>query len=321
MPLPIVVVPASTKAGRETIRQLLEAESKPIVCGIYRDTSRAPSDFTQNPNFEASKGDVGTGAGLDYSSADTVFYIPPPTYDGTDQGEWATRCANNAKRAIRDASSVSRDSSSFRLWARSITMTLHGILRLNHISDTILKDAAQEVITVRPGFFYDEFAHAFEAARADPPVFHAWITRVDHKIPMVSIKDISMLPGGIIEDNFEDDESTVRGDIELVDTLRELAAKGTENEFDLWRDTGISSEMRLCGPLQSSNYVAVLLIKYTEYTDDAFTAKGLSSLKLRVNPEVAKVQKQSIEIIKNWVSQAFVGKANIVCSVVPSDQL
>jgi uncharacterized protein YbjT (DUF2867 family) len=108
MSLRITVVPASTKAGRETIRQLLTAESKPLVRAIYRDPSKAPSEFTEIPNFEAVKGDVGAGTGLDFSSADVVFYIPPPTYDGTDQGEWATRCAENVKRAIHDAAGVKR---------------------------------------------------------------------------------------------------------------------------------------------------------------------------------------------------------------------
>jgi hypothetical protein len=40
---------------------------------------------------------------------------------------------------------------------------------------------------VRPGFFHDEFAHALEEARAEPPAFHAWITPIEHKIPMVSL--------------------------------------------------------------------------------------------------------------------------------------
>lgn len=126
MPLRIAVVPASTKAGRETIRQLLETESKPFVRAIYRDPSKAPSGFTQNPNFEATKGDVGTGAGLDFSSVDAVFYIPPPTYDGTDQGEWATRCANNVKRAIQDASSVR----SLLLFSALGAQHDHGIVRV-----------------------------------------------------------------------------------------------------------------------------------------------------------------------------------------------
>lgn len=108
MSLRITVVPASTKAGRETIRQLLTAESKAFVRAIYRDPSKAPSEFVQNSNFEAVKGDVGTGAGLDFSNTNTVFYIPPPTYDGTDQGEWATQCAENVKKAIHDAGNVKR---------------------------------------------------------------------------------------------------------------------------------------------------------------------------------------------------------------------
>ncbi|KAK4237798.1 hypothetical protein C8A03DRAFT_15684 [Achaetomium macrosporum] len=303
MPLRIVVVPASTKAGRETIRRLLESENKPHVRGIYRDTSKVPSDFTQNPNFEATEGDVGTGAGLDFTSADAVFYIPPPTYDGTDQGEWAARCANNVKNAIQNAPSVTRLLLFSALGAQHDHGT--GIIRLNHISDTILKDAAREVIMVRPSFFHDFFAHALEEARADPPVVHTWITPVDHKIPMVSLKDIAkvcanallaesgkpspysfklfgprhysaldlkeaveqvtgrkvelkpverdqlagfaglqipephvqevvdmiigVLPGGIseAEGDFDDDENTVRGETELVDSLRELAAKAT----------------------------------------------------------------------------------------------
>jgi hypothetical protein len=108
MSLHISVVPASTKAGRETIRELLASASKPIVHGIYRDPSKAPPEFTQHANFKASKGDVGTGDGLDFRGSGAVFYIPPPTYDGTDQREWATKTATNVKNAIRDAPSVRR---------------------------------------------------------------------------------------------------------------------------------------------------------------------------------------------------------------------
>lgn len=108
MPFQITVVPASTKAGRETIRALLQSESKPTVRGVYRDTSKAPPDFLKHPHFEAVSGDVGAGTGLDFRGSDAVFYIPPPTYDGTDQGEWATRTATNIKNAIQDAPSMKR---------------------------------------------------------------------------------------------------------------------------------------------------------------------------------------------------------------------
>ncbi|KAK4104581.1 NAD(P)-binding protein [Parathielavia hyrcaniae] len=186
----IVVVPASTKAGRETIRQLLESEgSTPQVRGIYRDPSKAPVEFTQHPRFEAKQGDVSSGTGLDFGSADAVFYIPPPTFDGTDQGEWAARCAEHVKHAIREAPSVKR------LLLLSAMGAQHdhgiGLLCLNHISDKILRDAAQDVIMVRPGFFQEFFGTALEMAKADPPVVYSWSTPIDHKIPMVSLKDIA----------------------------------------------------------------------------------------------------------------------------------
>lgn len=103
MPSHITVLPASTKAGRETIRTLLESESKPFIRAVYRDPSKAPAEFVQNSNFEAIKGDVGDGSSLDFTGSDAVFYIPPPILDGTDQAEWATRSATNVKKALKDA--------------------------------------------------------------------------------------------------------------------------------------------------------------------------------------------------------------------------
>jgi hypothetical protein len=52
------------------------------------------------------------------------------------------------------------------------------------------------------------------------------------QIPAAHVQEFAdmvtaVLPGGIIEGDFGYDESTVRGEVELVDTLRELAAKGT----------------------------------------------------------------------------------------------
>ncbi|KAJ4162302.1 hypothetical protein NW754_013736 [Fusarium falciforme] len=295
----ITVVPASTKAGRETIRVLLNSESKPHVRGIYRDASRTPSEFVQNANFEAVQGDVGAGTGLDFGSSDAVFYIPPPIYDGTDSGEFATRAGNNVKSALKASPSVKR----LLLFSAIGAQNDHGIgiLRLNHIAENILKDAAPEVIIVRPSYFQEDLASVLEEARADPPVITSIFTPADHKIPMVSLKDISEicansllaetakpnphyfklfgprsysaldlkkaveevtgktvelklierdqlseffakqlpepyvqelvdmttagLPGGVINKDFVYDDDTVKGRVELVDTLRELYTK------------------------------------------------------------------------------------------------
>lgn len=104
----ITVVPASTNVGRETIRVLLGSGRKLFIRGIYRDPSKALVEYTQNPNFEAAKGDVGDSASLDFSDSNAVFYIPPPTYDGTDTSEWAAKSAANVKDAIRRAPTVKK---------------------------------------------------------------------------------------------------------------------------------------------------------------------------------------------------------------------
>lgn len=105
----VTVVPASTKAGCETIRRLLVDDSKPTVRGIYRDPAKAPTEFTSHPNFEVATGDVGTPGKLDFAGTDAVFYIPPPTYDdGTPQDVWAERSAGNVKNALQGSPNVKR---------------------------------------------------------------------------------------------------------------------------------------------------------------------------------------------------------------------
>ncbi|KAI1498825.1 hypothetical protein F5X99DRAFT_307595 [Biscogniauxia marginata] len=188
MPSHITVIPASTQAGKEAIRVLLESESKPFVRGIYRDPSKAPAEFTKQPNFEAVKGDVATGAGLDFSNSNAVFYVPPPTYDGTDQGEFATRAAMNVENALRSTPSVKRlvlHSSMGAQYDHSI-----GVLRVNNITDRILKSAAPEVLIVKPGYYYENWASALETMKADPPSFVSPISPADHQISMLSVKDV-----------------------------------------------------------------------------------------------------------------------------------
>lgn len=108
MPSPITVVPASTRAGEEAIRALLEDENKPLVRGIYRNTTKAPAEYTEKPNFEAVKGDVGVGESLDFGNSEAIFFVPPPTFEGMDTGEWAELTASNVREAIKRTPSVKR---------------------------------------------------------------------------------------------------------------------------------------------------------------------------------------------------------------------
>jgi hypothetical protein len=80
------------------------------------------------------------------------------------------------------------------------------------------------------------------------------------------------------------------------------------SEFDPWRATSMSSELRPGGPLQSSDNVYSFVMKNAEHGDDAFTPRALANLNMKVNPEVVKVQEQAVEIMKKWVGQYLVGK-------------
>ncbi|CAJ0550412.1 Ff.00g103420.m01.CDS01 [Fusarium sp. VM40] len=188
MPSHITVLPASTKAGRETIRTLLESESKPSIRAVYRDPSKAPAEFVQNSNFEAVKGDVRDGSSLDFTGSDAVFYIPPPILDGTDQAKWATRSATNVKKALKDAG-VRRLLILSAIGSQNSSGI--GVLRLNHISDEILKDSVPEVAIIRPTYFFEDFTPLLDAAKEENPKLYSWITPIDYKIPLVGLKDVA----------------------------------------------------------------------------------------------------------------------------------
>ncbi|CEI61914.1 hypothetical protein FVEN_g2964 [Fusarium venenatum] len=185
----ITVVPASTRVGTETIRQLLASPEKPSVRGIYRDTAKAPSEYISNPNFEAVKGDVETGIGLDFTGSDGVLYVPPPIYQKKmDLADWAELTATNVKIALHQ-SNVEKLVVLSGLGARY----KHGVglARLNHETDRILKDAAREVTILHCTHFLEEWRYIFQMPLGDPPSIASWVAPADYKIAMVSIKDIA----------------------------------------------------------------------------------------------------------------------------------
>ncbi|VUC31427.1 unnamed protein product [Clonostachys rosea] len=188
MSLHITVFPASTQSGKETIRALLESDRKPAVRAIYRNPAKAPAEFKKHPNFEATQGDVATGEGLNFSSSQAILYIPPVTYDGTDQGQFATQTAQNVKEAIQRASNLKK------LILHSAMGAQHyhgiGILKLNHISDTILGSVLPEVQIVKPGWFFENWTDALKTMRSENPSFESTFSPPAHEIPMLSVKDV-----------------------------------------------------------------------------------------------------------------------------------
>ncbi|KAF4969092.1 hypothetical protein FSARC_3615 [Fusarium sarcochroum] len=294
----ITIIPASTKAGKETIRVLLASPEKPLVRGVYRDTSKAPAEYTEHPNFEAVKGDVANGDSLNFNGTEAVLYVPPPTYEKIDQADWAKQAANNVKNALQSAGVK-------KLVVLSGLGSQYdhgiGLVRLNHHTDQVLKDSVAEVTTIQSTHFQEEFQYMFQMPLGDPPTISSWIAPGEYKVPIVSVKDVgdicalcllakpgkagtqtikimgpqpyssndlrdifeevtgekvelrlaqgedlkaffrqlfpehcipdfmemieSSLPGGLITNEYDYDENTVRGNIELLDTMRELSKK------------------------------------------------------------------------------------------------
>lgn len=104
----ITVVPASTKAGKESVRALLNSEEKPLVKAVYRDIQKVPKEFLEHKNFVPIQGDIALGSGLDFGDSRAVLYIAPPTFDGRDQGDHATLSANYIKQALAASTTVQK---------------------------------------------------------------------------------------------------------------------------------------------------------------------------------------------------------------------
>ncbi|KAF5605742.1 isoflavone reductase P3 [Fusarium pseudoanthophilum] len=178
---------SSTKVGKETIRLLLTSSASSTIRGIYRDTSKAPEEYTSNPNFSSVKGDVASEESLDFRNSDAVLYVPPPTYENIDQSEWAKQTANNVKGALKK-SGVKR----LVVLSGLGSQNDHGIgfVRLNHHTDNILKGSVPEVTIVQSTHFQEEFEYMFQMPLGDPPTISSWIAPRDFKVPIVSLKDI-----------------------------------------------------------------------------------------------------------------------------------
>ncbi|KAM0276295.1 hypothetical protein ACHAQH_006884 [Verticillium albo-atrum] len=183
MTLHITIVPASSQGGKETIRNLLNHASRPSVRGIYRDTAKAPAEFTTNPDFEAVQGDVSRSSpdhlqiisrsSPDFTGSDAVLYVPPPTYEEVNVAEFATNAANNVKAGLERAS-VKR-------------VLLFSAMGSQHDPDAI---SAPEVLVIKPGWFHENWAEAFATVKKDPAYFESIFTPVNYETPMVSIVDV-----------------------------------------------------------------------------------------------------------------------------------
>lgn len=183
----ITVLPASSRAGREAILTLLNAKESPPVHGIYRDPAKAPLEFIQNPRFQAVKGDVASDGELNLDKSSAVFYVPPITYDGTEQGEFATKATLKLAKALEKAEVK-------RLVLHSVIGAQHshgtGVIKLNHISDEILKYSAPEVVIVKPAWYFEMWAPVLHAVEDEKTEIEIPFSPPEYAFPQVSVRDV-----------------------------------------------------------------------------------------------------------------------------------
>lgn len=105
----ITIAPASTKTGAAVIRSLLTFTDRNVeITALYRDLKKVPDEFTSHENFTAVKADVSDASSLDFSNADALLAITPPTFDGRDIAKHSETVSNNVKSAVEEAGSVKR---------------------------------------------------------------------------------------------------------------------------------------------------------------------------------------------------------------------
>lgn len=181
----ITIVPASPRTAQATIRALLADTLAPTIRGVYRNLARVPDEFKSNPCFEAVQGDIEDAASLDFSGSDVVFVVPPPIFDDRDTVEHTKVVCRNVKDAVQKAGvkKLVLLSSVGGQYSEGV-----GEILTNHTSEVVLRDAASQVVILRPSYFMDNWAPALETI--PDGYFYTYILPVDLKIPHVAFKDI-----------------------------------------------------------------------------------------------------------------------------------
>ncbi|KJZ79478.1 hypothetical protein HIM_00947 [Hirsutella minnesotensis 3608] len=159
MPLHITVVPASTPGAQKPFASCFHPN---VNCWSAESIEQCPKPLRTSqttPSLRLRRGDVGSG-NLESSGFDAVFCIPPPTHDGTDQGEFAVKASRMSRRLCK----ATQASQSHR--------------------GRDLKVAVPEVIIIRPGFFHEIWASAFDSIKSGKPIIHSQFSPADYKVPM-----------------------------------------------------------------------------------------------------------------------------------------
>lgn len=207
--LTIAIAPSGPKTAPATIRALLAQAAKDNISikvrAFYRDLSKAPEEFTSNPNFEAVKGDIADATTLNFAGVDSIVTITPPTFASSDIVKEAEKLSTNVRQAIEKAGGVKKlvllSSGAAHLDQGVVSiaeLSLHaqltnikGEIKTNNAAERMLRDTAVSHKTfVRCSSFMENWTMFPDGLKAPEPFFYSTITPLDYRIGMVAVKDI-----------------------------------------------------------------------------------------------------------------------------------
>ncbi|OAQ70804.1 nucleoside-diphosphate-sugar epimerase [Pochonia chlamydosporia 170] len=179
----VTVAPASTRTGTAVIRSLLAAPNSDVkVQGIYRDTAKAPAEFTSLPNFEAVKGDIADESSLNFNGSDAVIAITPPVFESGDMVAITKQRSEHVKNAIEKSGTVKKV---------ILLSSVGGEIKTNNIAERVFaKTDVPELIFVRCAYFMENWTVALDTLRGPEPFFFSTVTPLEWKIPMIAVEDI-----------------------------------------------------------------------------------------------------------------------------------
>ncbi|KAK4454489.1 hypothetical protein QBC34DRAFT_393528 [Podospora aff. communis PSN243] len=295
----ITVAAASPRTAQATIRQLLADPSAPTVKGIYRNLSRVPEEFKANPRFEAVQGNIEDAATLDFTGSDAVFAVEPPVVDDRDSVKHTRDISENIKGALKKAG-VKRLVLLSSIGAQYGEGT--GEILTNHTSEVVLKDAAPEVVFMRPGYFMNTWMESLDIVKNEG-FFYSVVTPSDFAWPQIAVEDIAeeaakeLLSTAPLKSNpyiFELHGPRFYSSIDVQKAFSEAAGKEIELR-SVPKEGLLEFFGHFLGPVRAQEYVDMTL---------GFLPGGIMYEDPQPTGEIRKGKTELVDVFKRWLSSA-----------------
>ena len=179
----IVISGSTGQIGRQLIERL--DFSKQDIVLIGRDASKLQD--AKDRGATVATGDLLDGAFLKatLTDADTYFFLPPPNFQSNDMVGDYQRLAEVSRDAAR-AAGVERIVHLSTLGGH-LDREETGLIRGQHIAETIIRDGAPHVLHLRNGFFLENFLGAVSTIAAQGAIYfpvssesrYSFVTTVD----------------------------------------------------------------------------------------------------------------------------------------------